>query len=237
MTPIEEKGALWTFNTATLSWNLIAPKDPHAPYPAARSYHALVSDGVGIVYVHAGCPKEGRLADLWSFDVHTRTWTTLADAPAPERGGASIAFCNGLLYRMNGFDGKTEQGGAIDVFNCDTNIWKSIEYKPDGIDGPPPRSVGALLPLAVNDRLTLVTLFGERDPSSLGHAGAGKMLNDIWAFDIESSEWHEVAATAEQSPLPRGWFAADASGKKVILVSSGLGETNERLDDVWTLSF
>jgi hypothetical protein len=25
-------------------------------------------------------------------------------------------------------------------------------------------------------------MFGERDPSSLGHAGAGKMLTDVWAF-------------------------------------------------------
>jgi hypothetical protein len=29
-----------------------------------------------------------------------------------------------------------------------------------------------------------VTIFGERNPSSLGHAGAGKMFGDVWAYDI-----------------------------------------------------
>lgn len=31
-------------------------------------------------------------------------------------------------------------------------------------------------------RNVLVIIFRKRDPSALGHAGAGKMLNDVWVF-------------------------------------------------------
>ena len=35
----------------------------------------------------------------------------------------------------------------------------------------------------------LGTLFGERDPISLGHAGAGKTLTDWRVYDIASDKW------------------------------------------------
>lgn len=234
MDAIDEGFNLWRYSTSSSGWQLIKPSNDG---PEPRSYHAMASDGTSTIYLHAGCPKSGRLSDLWAFDVATSRWTELPAAPAPPRGGTSIAFSGGKLYRMGGFDGKTEQGGSVDVYDPSERSWASITFEA-GRDGPEARSVGALLALKIRGKETLVTLFGERDPSSLGHAGAGKMLGDTWAFNIESSTWSEVK-TAGALPSPRGWFDADVQRGEAdaIIVHGGLAEDNSRLGDVWRLAF
>lgn len=239
MMPMDERGGLWEFNTTTTSWCLLTPNHG-SPRPAARSYHCLASDGDDQIYLHAGCPESGRLGDLWSFSVSRRVWTQLESAPDPPRGGASIVFAAGRLYRMHGFDGKTEQGGNLDVYTLDTNSWAYHVYVPDGISGPEPRSVSALVALSIRGKPSLVTLFGERDPSSLGHAGAGKMSDDLWVYDIADQCWSRVEVKGDVKPTARGWYAAGVasrSGSEQVVVSGGLGESNERLDDLWLLAF
>ncbi|CAH0028093.1 unnamed protein product [Clonostachys rhizophaga] len=240
MTPLEESGALWSYDPAAAEWSLISPSDPNAPFPAGRSYHCVASDGADRIFVHAGCPETGRLSDLWAFDLAGRTWTQLPSAPGPARGGASIAFAGGKLYRVHGFDGKTEQGGSLDVFDLEAQTWLSTQYKTDQVDGPEARSVATLLSATVQGKPYLVTMFGERDPSPLGHAGAGKMLKNVWVYDIEQGKWN-IVETEGDAPVARGWFDADvttgAGGQDDIVVHGGLSDDNTRLGDVWRLSF
>lgn len=235
MTPIDERGSLWDLSHRPNQWSPIYPANLDAPVPSPRSYHALTSDTRDTLYLHAGCPDKGRLSDLWAFQLSTRRWISLADAPEPARGGTNIAFCpeTERLYRMNGFDGKTEQGGSLDVYNPETDCWTSIAYRADSKEGPEPRSVSALLCVTVAGQPWLLTPFGERDPSSLGHAGAGKMLGDVWAWDVKGEAWTRVENTSAESPEPRGWFAADLLGDDTVVVQGGLNEGNERLGDVW----
>jgi len=243
MAPVEENGAVWSYDLARSSWTQLDPADKSQPYPPARSYHCSTSDGQNTLFIHAGCPQKGRLSDLWKFDISRSTWTQAADAPGPQRGGTSIAYSRGKLYRMNGFDGETEQGGSIDIFDIAANTWSTESFTADGNSGPGPRSVCTLLPVKLENRDKLVTLFGERDPSSLGHAGAGKMLSDVWVYDIGENWWTEMKSDHnEHLPDPRGWFGADVvkaqdGGKDSVVIHGGLGENNERLTDVWLLSF
>lgn len=147
---------------------------------------------------------------------------------------------SGKLYRMSGFDGKTEQGGAIDVYDLETDTWSSIKFKPDGTHGPMPRSVSSLVAVNVDGRQRLLAFGGERDPSSLGHEGAGKMLGDVWLWDLQSKTWNQLAIEGER-PCPRGWFASDVvkspNGNDAFVVHGGLDERNQRLGDVWVLQF
>lgn len=235
MKPVEEQGALWRYSPSENRWDLVKPSAETSAYPAGRSYHSITSDGAETIYLHAGCPEKGRLSDLWSFNIASKTWTQLPDAPPPVRGGPSIAYHEGKVYRMNGFDGSTEQGGAVDVFDCSSGSWSTITFAPDGQNCPEARSVSALVVVDVQGKTHLVTLFGERDPSSLGHAGAGKMLGDVWAFDVAAQTWSKVD-TEGAGPAPRGWFDADAAGDTVY-VHGGLAEDNSRLGDVWALKF
>lgn len=240
MAPVEEHGAVWVLDPSTLQWTSLSPSDSSAPFPPARSYHCSTSNNDDKIFVHAGCPESGRLADLWSFQPSSRTWTQLADAPSPPRGGTSIAFHNGLLYRMNGFDGKSEQGGSLDIYDQASNTWSTQKYTADGVSGPSPRSVAAVLVVVADEKPLVVTLFGETDPSSLGHQGAGKMLGDVWAYDIAANTWSEVdtkITNTTHRPAPRGWFDADVVGQSAILVSGGLAEENNRLYDAWLLQF
>jgi hypothetical protein len=97
-----------------------------------------------------------------------------------------------------------------------------------------------LRPLVVGGKPSLVTLFGERDPSSLGHQGTGKMLGDVRIDDVDLAAWSTVAASgadASNEPSARGWFDADVVSQSEILLLGGLGEANDRLSDVWLLKF
>lgn len=262
MAPIEEAGSFWVFDPFTSSgpssgsWSQVHPTDDR-PHPIGRSYHALTNNGKDTIFLHAGCPETGRLRDLWAFNIHARTWCELPSAPGPARGGPSIAYAQGKLFRVNGFDGNTEQGGAVDVFTPEGEIrsgkgtWETVAYAADGVSGPVPRSVGCLVPVVAKGGICLVTMFGEHDPSNLGHLGAGKMLTDVWVFDIRGQRWDEVRVDVGDKPVARGWFAADVvpgpgpgpgpgsgsgSGSGVI-VHGGLAESNERLGDAWRLDF
>ncbi|OAR01531.1 hypothetical protein LLEC1_01508 [Akanthomyces lecanii] len=200
MAPLEEHGSFWCYDPKLSNWTLVKPAG--VQYPAGRSYHCLASDGANTIFMHAGCPEAGRLSDFWSFDVQAKSWLELPSAPGPARGGASIAYTQGKVYRMNGFDGKMELGGVIDVFDTASQSWGTITYTADGVHGPDARSVATLQPLTVRGKVYLITMFGERDPSVLGHAGAGKMLSDAWAWDVESSMWHKLQT--DGAPEPRG---------------------------------
>lgn len=242
MAPIEEQGAMWCYDPASSSWTKITPADSSAPYPPARSYHCSTSDGKETFFLHAGCPAKGRLSDLWMFNINSCTWTQAPDAPGSQRGGASIAYHDGKLYRMNGFDGNTEQGGSIDIFDIANNTWSTDTFEADGYNGPQARSVCVLLPVRLARKDKLLTLFGEHDPSSLGHAGAGKMLGDVWIYDITEKWWTQLQPEGSDGvPDPRGWFDADVvkaeSGNDSIVIHGGLGENNERLTDLWQLVF
>lgn len=242
MAPIDEQGAVWSYHPPSDAWSQLTTSETTLPYPQARSYHCAASDGQTSFFVHAGCPADGRLPDLWAFDIANRLWLQLPDAPGPPRGGASMAYSEGKLYRMHGFDGRTEQGGSIDVFDIGARTWSSKAFNADGLVGPQPRSVCTLLPLTLQGRKKLITLFGERDPSSLGHAGAGKMLADVWLYDIAANWWTKIMTSGEEeSPVSRGWFAADvhmgADGKPCVVIHGGLDENNERLGEMWRLSF
>lgn len=239
MAPVEENGAVWRYTPSDSSWKLLQPRDPEKPFPAGRSYHSMTSNGSDLLFVHAGCPENGRMQDLWSFNLGSQTWRELASAPGPARGGPSIAYSGEKLYRMNGFDGKTEQGGSVDIYDLVADKWSSFAFQPDGKAGPGPRSVSALNAVTMKGKFYLVTLFGECDPSSLGHAGAGKMLSDVWAFDVHGQDWVRVETTGD-SPAPRGWFDADVAQKEghdAVIVHGGLAEDNSRLGDVWRLDF
>ena len=119
---------------------------------------------------------------------------------------------------------------------------KSVVFEADGVKGPGARSVAGLVPVVVSgERLYLVAVFGEAGPSSLGHEGAGKMLGDVWAFDVEGEKWVRVndtqSGSGSERPAPRGWFGAAAAGPGRLAVVGGLGEDNERLGDAWVLEF
>lgn len=238
MTPLEESGAIYVFSPKTSTWRQIAPSS--TGYPAPRSYHCSTATSNSII-IHAGCGNAdvGRLNDLWSFDISSKAWTKLADAPGDPRGGSAIAFdrSTNRLWRFGGFNGKTEVGGVIDHIelrndNAQDAQWNSIDFQTaDDNTVPGARSVTGL---HVLDNGRLITFFGEGKPSPTGgHDAAGNFWGDIWIFDIKSGDWAEMEQEGE-NPGARGWFGSDESSKGAV-VWGGIDKDNNRIPDGWVL--
>ena len=228
------------------------------------------SDGYGTFFVHGGCVTGGdRTNDIWSFDVRTRTWSELPAAPGPARGGAAICISKSRLFRFGGFDGKTEIGGQIDFLHLEVETFNDkgskgeVAIRPRGgwqiilennVDAssteipiessqawPAPRSVASLEALTIGGGSEyLVLTMGEGDPSSQGHAGAGKFFDDVWMFQVPPLGMSAASVTAaflgavgrktgegkwtkvdlspydddidDELPAPRGWLASAPMG-------------------------
>ncbi|KAJ7229835.1 kelch repeat protein [Mycena pura] len=240
MTPCDT--VLWKYSLSSGKWEQSATADKEnvaqEDKVAPRSYHAMCTVGNDL-YLHAGCPAEGRLATLHSLSLASaQTWSTLPGGPGPGRGGTVLTPIiapggDPLLVRYGGFAGH-ELGGRLDVFNPARGTWSSVAMPgEEGRAGHPlARSVHALVPVrppvalpasAGHDHghVVAVLLFGERGPAPahLGHLGAGTFHRDAWALVCTPAEAGEhfafVELVQEESmkgggtPPARGWFAAD----------------------------
>jgi hypothetical protein len=197
----------------------------------------------------------GRLSTLHSLDISSRSpsWKSLSSAPEPPRGGTVLApVSSRYLLRFGGFSGY-EIGGNLDVYDTQLNKWSSYDLSKNG-EVPKARSVHALI--AVNltgkglESVIALLLFGELDPApvELGHDGAGKFSNEVWALvspngsDLDNAEGfeslHWVRAKGDSEgewPEARGWFGASAWADEKVVIVGGLNGRNERLGDSWIL--
>ena len=245
MSPIDESGLVYVYDPSARSWTSLKPSS--SEYPEPRSYHSAAG-APGTFVIHGGCAASGRLRDTWAFDVFSKSWRRLADAPGLGRGGTALAIRGDKVWRFGGFDGKTEAGGAIDsvplngasewsttVFGEQTGLGR--DAAPGGKlegqeDAPGPRSVSGLH--KVGDKLVL--LYGEGRPSHTGgHDAAGSFWDDVWAYDPKGEKWTKVSIGSEK-PNARGWFASDA-GAAGLALSGGLDDSNVRQSDTWVLRF
>ncbi len=159
-------------------------------------------DDHGTVFIHGGCPAAGRAADVWAFDIASKTWSRYPDAPGPARGGTCLTINRDRLYRFGGFDGQQELGGPIQFLplTCSTfddkggkgelavtpltGGWESVEPPIDTLR-PGNRSMAGFQPITTGQgRHYLLLFLGERDPSSSGHEAAGQFWDDVWSFQL-----------------------------------------------------
>ena len=214
----------WALGTETEA--IGTPQDPIVGSIADRA-RDVDADGYGTFIIHGGCLDEGRASDVWAFDVHSRVWQKLPDAPGKPRGGASLALSNGRLYRFGGFDGEREEGGqldflelGVDTFNDAVSAgevslvargaWQSllqgqenVGYKEEdnaatpraGDDQwPGPRSVASMHAVTVGGgHEYLLVALGEGQQSGVGHEGAGRHWDDVWAFQVPQSGMSALA--------------------------------------------
>ena len=250
MTPLAEKGGVYAFCPSNSTWSYLESSSDL--YPEPRSYHCATSTSTHLI-IHAGCgaASGSRFADVWAFDVKTHQWTRLADAPGDPRGGSSICYDSGKIWRFGGYNGKTEIGGAIDSLELPSSSvgmvstkWETRKFSPvetansqcsDQDSGPGPRSVCALLPLPSQKRL--VIFLGEGNPSPTGgHDAAGHFWGDLWTYDPSTNNWRrEKIVQVSGGPGERGWFAAATSQLGPVLWG-GIDGQNDRMTDGWCLT-
>jgi len=76
---------------------------------------------------------------------------------------------------------------SLDIYTPSTDTWSTVYPDPDPEHGfPGPRSVHGLIPFTIHTHANTsgipvaLLYYGERDASSLGHAGAGVFWDDAW---------------------------------------------------------
>ena len=222
--PLEEKGRVWVFDSRMNHWSFLDPSEG-TPFPEPRHHHASAStveplqapagenedqadysssafDDHGTLFIHGGCSDSDRYADVWGFDVASRTWSRYADAPGPSRSGSNLCFVQDRLYRFGGFDGHKELGGLQFLHFVATTYddkggkgkmsvtprtgqWETIDT-PEGAHVPGDRSVAGLHPVTTGQgRNYLLLVLGERLPSSAADEIAGKFWDDVWSFQLK----------------------------------------------------
>jgi hypothetical protein len=142
---------------------------------------------------------------------------------------------------------------VLDVYNIASDIWRSVVPAADPIHGyPGPRSMYGFVPChPTSSSAAIAVLYhGEREPSSIGHAGAGTFWDDAWLLDYFSSnnlnqgafQWSKLTATegaASECPEGRGWFPGasyvDEHGHMRVAMFGGLLTSNARSDELWML--
>ncbi|KAF9917821.1 hypothetical protein FBU30_000505 [Linnemannia zychae] len=244
MTPLQS--ALYSFDTESNVWEVVKAKSGELPAP--RSFHAMTASDSDI-YVFGGCPTSGRLNDMHKFSLTTGAWSVLPTPPITPRGGAAMAYHGNRLYLHGGFTGKEESD--LVVYDNSSGEW--THALPSSTNAPEARSVHAIVPIASDsaDLDRLLILFGEGNPSKVGHEGAGEFWGDIWTATLPKSlqggpggklfvnyEKMSLAAFRDDQgnlPCPRGWFQASPWNGNIVL-SGGLAANNKRLDDIYLLS-
>ena len=225
---------LYAYDTEAGTWtNLTTPSAGTAPSP--RSFHKMVSVGTKL-YVFGGCGAKGRLADLYSYDVPTKTWTQLPGHDIGGRGGAGFVAVpsESALYVVGGFAGK--EMNDVYRFNLDTQAWEGVHGDGAADNQIRPFSVSCGGVLSDN---TIVFFGGEVDPSAKGHEGAGGFSNDCQLFDGTTGKYTGTTG-AMTKPMTRGWTAAGvlADGKRLVVFGGLSGDDSNplRLNDLWVLN-
>jgi hypothetical protein len=125
--------------------------------------------GFGTLIIHGGSLRNGdRTKDVWAFDVRSRIWKPLPDAPGPARAGPALAIAKGRLYRFGGYDGEREQGGQLDVLQLQVDIFDDRVSK------------GEIGVFAKGDWASLV-------PSTAQEGEAGKLIAEEWPSERSAS--------------------------------------------------
>lgn len=148
-----------------------------------------------------------------------------------------------MLLRYGGFAGF--ELSSLDVYDTASDAWSTVDLS-TASEKPEARSVHAMVPYTSASDPTVIglVLFGERDPApvELGHNGAGKFHDDVWAVRYtgdalnEGFSFERLNQKGDEKPEPRGWFGSgvwkDGTRMKVV-VQGGLNGKNERLGDLW----
>lgn len=117
---------------------------------------------------------------------------------------------------LTGFAGHelpTAKPPPLDVYVPSTDTWFALTPTPDPVYGcPGPRSVCGLVAFTVppssatdakertdsNSVPVALLYYGEKAPSSLGHAGAGEFWDDVWvllAHPDAKAQWKKLDLT------------------------------------------
>ena len=201
-------GDTWIFDLNTRKWREVVGQGP-----AARFGHGAVYDGANRRMVVVMGEGAGFFNDVWTFDLDKETWKQLMpssngpDVPRTRYGQSAALDGKGRVFISHGF---SDQGRFDDTWAFDMAVNKWINLTPASGPKPLKRCLHEMAYDASSDR---VIMFGGCS-SPFGPCPQG----DIWAFDLKSNSWKELApAGTKPSARSNPSVAYDATAKKILL--------------------
>ncbi len=170
-----------------IGWHLV---EAAGPLPDAREDHTLtVTPDGSTAYLFGGRTADGRsLADLWSLDLATDTWSRVTGDGPPARFGHNAAWVESVGLVI--FAGQSEAAFYNDLWAYDpaADAWSQL---PSGGDAPVAR-YGSCAAVGPDGRLWI----------SHGFTSDGSRFADTRAYDFSTQTWTDETPAAER-PVER----------------------------------
>ena len=227
-------------------WERIEEGGEKEGCPCPRSFHQMTSFKEKI-YVFGGCGKEGRLSDMWEYDLKKGGWKGWGEGLLKGRGGACLVTLKNGLGVVGGFAGEETNDGQLFWVGEGEREGEREEgwakEKIEGLEEMRPRSVcvgGEMGGMGM-----AIIFGGEVNASAKGHEGAGGFENDIIILDGEKGGMvgRVGEREGEEWPEKRGWgagaFEKGEGGEREkgrFFLFGGLcgdDENPRRLGDLW----
>jgi hypothetical protein len=231
-------------HAGTIRWTLLATLALFAPLCARATlqtdHWALLSftsppnrSGASFVYdvrrnrllLFGGSSQQGVIADVWSFDLGTRTWSGVTTSgprpPARTRHSAVYDSQSDRMIVYGGSDGATLFGDLY-ALDLKTLAWSALT--PTGtVPGPRARHD------AIYDK-------GRNRMVVFGGVTAGGLSDDLYALDLASLVWTTIVPDrAIPEPRQSAGMAYDAAADRLLLFGGG-GAGERFLNDTWVFS-
>ncbi len=219
LTPLNDT---WRFDLTTRTWE---PLPTFGTLPPARYRHTAIYDAPRHrMLIYGGLGSGGYLADLWSLDLDTRTWTQIATTGlVPAARARHNAIYDLMRDRMVVFGGNegTVMSDTLHALDLGTLTWSRLTPK---LQAPTPRQAAGMAYQAGRDR---IVLFGGQDASGI--------LSDVWLFSFADSGWSKLNPSGLY-PTPRYDVAAAFDSVSNALLVFGGSDNGQSYNDVFSLS-
>ena len=202
-------------NRRTAEYDPVANTWTDLSLPPFPMHHFQAASLGGIVYVIGAYmgdfPSETPVAQIYSYDPATDTWTPGSTIPAArQRGAAGLVVYDGKLYLVGGSIGGHAASATyppmFDEYDPATDTWTALPDAPRGRDHFNAAVVG--------DKLYAVG----------GRAGAvGATVAEVDVYDFAAGSWSTLPSPAGDVPTPRGGTTAAVVGSDIFFLG---GESN-----------
>lgn len=207
--------------------------------PSAREYHHMVYDSESdrvILYGGSG------LTDTWAYDISSNTWTKMAPAQSPPRGGGEMAYDEqsdrAILLNGHGWPQARDALSETWAYDFNTDTWTNMEP-----ENAPPAMIGA--PLVYDTQADRIIMFGGLDVASLIDSRSIVFLNDIWVYDFDTNTWTKLETSGGPSGRNYHVMTYDAAADRVIVFGGAVPPADpssaefpwEIAGDTWTYDY
>ncbi|KAJ3117049.1 hypothetical protein HDU96_008093 [Phlyctochytrium bullatum] len=205
---------LYLLDVDATNWTMLVPMSGPAP-PGLEHHAAVYRRATRSLYIVGGTRDNGGFnADLWKFDIASRSWSVVAatNTPSPRAHHAVALVDDRWAYQWGGQDAGANVLNDLWKLDLDTAVWTRDQGIASNA-GVPEASFSASM-VVVNG--TELVLFG-------GSTGAAD-LSTLWRFDTAVAAWRLETPAGAPPPRLSGHVGVVLDAQRVMYVGGTSGK-------------